>query len=318
MKLKNKVRRMSQQRGRIKIQKIKKLEQNEKVRNIDLGKPPNLQNITINKPNIWAAKEGSIRLLTFLIAQGRHILLHLAGAKKSIINEEDKREMKEKEELLNFINKMKPLYDLLESIYQTYLEFPLKQKKKERLIVFFFRNNSDQDPYYDKLSPLENSQFQQNLDEIKLQLDKVFYRELYNILKQLDGNQNNIQDQINLITQDIIEQTNQLDELSQANTIVKNLFIQLLIEQGNNNLSLLQTIIEKQHKNQLLLMFKDLITQNSIRITKFITDIVQLFQGDDLNNSIECTFQQTNYNQNYHFQQKWLSLENENSVYLSD
>ncbi|CAK69469.1 unnamed protein product (macronuclear) [Paramecium tetraurelia] len=306
MKLKKRVKGGSYQKGRIKNKKIKKVEQNEKVKNIDLGKPPNLQNITIKQTQYLGSQ------------RGRHILLHLAGAKKSISNEDNRREIKEKQELLHFINKMKPFYDLLESIYQNYLEFPIKQKKKERLIVFFFRNNSDVDPNYDKLNPLENSKFQQNLDEIKLQLDKVFYRDLYNILKQLEGNEHNIQDQINLITQDIIEQTNQLNELSQANTIVKNLFIQLLIEQGNHKFSQLETLIEKQNKNQLILMFKQLITQNSIRITKFITDIVQLFQGDDLNNSIQCTFQQTNYDENYHIQQKWQSQENENSVYLSD
>ncbi|CAD8177211.1 unnamed protein product [Paramecium pentaurelia] len=298
--------------------KNKKQQAKEKLKNTDLGKPRNLKNISFEKPNIWATKEGAIRILTFLMNQGRHFLLHPAGAKKSIINEENEQNIKEKQDLLNQINKLKPLYDLLENIHQTFLGFPQKQKKKERLIVFFFRNNCDIEPHYDKVSPLENLHFQQNLEEIKFQLDNVFYRELSDILKQLEGNELNIQDQIKLITQDLVNQTNNLDEISLANTIVKNLFIQLLIEQGNHNLQLLEMIVEKQNKTLLLQIFKEFINQNSFRITKFITELVQLIQGDDLNNSIECTFQQTNYDENCIIQQNWQYLENENSVYLSD
>ncbi|CAD8084905.1 unnamed protein product [Paramecium sonneborni] len=302
----------------IKIYNNKKLNASKRAQNKDLGKPPNLKNIILDKPNIWAAKEKSIRLITFLINQGRHFLLHPAGTKKILKYESNQQKQKEKENLHNYINKMKPLYDLLGQISITYLGFQQRQQKKERLIVFFFRNNSQIDPQYDNLEPLINNQLQYELEEIKFQLDKNFFRELHEILKQLVGNQINIQNQIKLITQKIVNQTNDLHELSQANTIAKNLFIQLLIEQGNKNLQLLKTIIEDQDAKQLVKLFKYFITSNSLRIEEFITNIIKLMQGDNFNNLTENSHQQDIFNDECLIQLKYLYPENDNSIYLSD
>ncbi|CAD8085957.1 unnamed protein product [Paramecium sonneborni] len=301
-----------------KISKKKKLKSNQKAQNKDLGKPPNLKNIILDKPNIWAAKEKQVRLIRFLITQGRHFLLHLAGTKKTIINESNLQKKEEKENLSNHINKMKPLYDLLEQISFTYLGFPQRQKKKERLIIFFFRTNSEIDPQYDGLEPLNNTQFQRDLEEIKFQLDKDFYREFHNLLKQLEGDQTDIQNQIKLITQEIVTQTIDLHDLSKANTIAKNLFIQLMIEKGNDNLQLLKKIVEEFNEKKLYELFKELIVQYSFRITEFITKLIQLMQGDNIDDLNENTYPQDIINDDFLIQFKYQYQENDNSIYLSD
>ncbi|CAD8171493.1 unnamed protein product [Paramecium pentaurelia] len=270
------------QQGQIKVQ-IKKPE---------IGKPAGLSKISVQQPKIWSTQQPDINFISYLMKEGRHFLLHFAGAKKNLKNEQDEYRKMIKQEKYNEQKSNQPLYEFLESFSENYLGQPQRNKKKERIVVFFFRNNGllNLKGRYPKELTLQNQKWKTILKEIKFLLDEIFYLELIGILKKLENNYS-----IERIADDLLDQFIQTNNLKDIQVIFKNLLIQIF--KSRNDELLYWDKVQNLSPDQIFKIYKERIKFYKNQIMTFIKNIQILFEGEQLDSQQNIQYQEIEKNQ---------------------
>ncbi|CAK77618.1 unnamed protein product (macronuclear) [Paramecium tetraurelia] len=269
------------QLGQLKVQ-IKKPE----IKKPEIGKPPGLNKISMAQPKIWSTQQRDINIIEFLINEGRHFLLHFAGAKKNLKNEQNQYKRMLKQEKYNEQKSNQPLYEFLESFSENHLGQPSRNKKKERIVVFFFRSNClhNLKNRYTKQMDIQNENWIKILKEIKFILDETFYTELIELLKKLEENND-----IKWITEQLIQQFSETDNLKDIQVIFKNLLIQIF--KGRLDEHLYWDKVQNLPPDQILKIYKERIPHYQPQIMKFVKSVKTLFDGESKDNNQNFQYQ---------------------------
>ncbi|CAD8074078.1 unnamed protein product [Paramecium sonneborni] len=259
-----------------------------KIRKSEIGKPSFLNSISLQIPNIWSSNYILVNIVSFFIDEGRHFLLHLAGAKRK--SEKEKDILKKQQQLKKQIEivQKKPLFEFLESFSINQLGMPKRNKKKERIVVFFLRSNMNFDlkvNYSIKLSQL-NEKWAQILKKIKFLFDEKFYKELIEILDLLQKHEN----RIGFIADVLIDKLERSNCLENIQVIFKNLLIQIIKEHQDELLNHIQ--LYQRQPDYILEVYKKQIKLYRHRIINFIFNLRCLFDNYNYDQVQNLMYQQ--------------------------
>ncbi|CAD8160579.1 unnamed protein product [Paramecium pentaurelia] len=251
---------------------------NQEIKKKNVGKPPNLNTTKIDNRNIWSSNIQIKNILYFLLKNGRHVSIHLAGAKRNSKNEKDEIKRMQKEELQKQIKQSQPLFEFLVNFSNNYLEQNSQKKKtKSRIVVFFFKDQNCKINKYEN-QHLENKQWYKLLREFYFLLDEQFYYELIQILEQLENKFS-----IEQITNYQIEKFLATKNLKDIQVIFKNLLIQIIKTGDDEDLNMNNLI--NSSSDEVFEIYKKKMCFYQIKVLEFISQLKYLFhdQQDFLN-----------------------------------
>ncbi|CAK71836.1 unnamed protein product (macronuclear) [Paramecium tetraurelia] len=270
----------------------------------EVGKPPNIDTILIQIPNIWSTDKQIQMILAFLYENGRHISIHLAGAKRNSKNEQDEFKRKLKEEKQRQIKNSQPTYEFLVNFCVEHLGYPESQQKKSRIIVFFFRHNTQPLKKYiqKKYLSIQNTQWYQYIKKFYFLLDEQFRSELIKILELIDKQQT-----IEQIATYQIETFLATQYLQDIQVIFKNLLVQIIKSQEDEDLN--KYTLTNCSSAEIFEIYKKKIYFYQNRVIEFISKLKLLFNNQDPNQ-----FQHTLYNE----EQKYGQPDPQISIYYDE
>ncbi|CAK61586.1 unnamed protein product (macronuclear) [Paramecium tetraurelia] len=247
-----------------------KHQEKENQKENNRGKPCDIQNTTLNIPNIWTNDQTCLRLLKYLSDIGRHNCLHQAGKPGS----KDKPGKKVKLESENKYDLNKSEIENTRKYFEKSEEFAGElfghKCETKRCIVFFFRSNADYKiNNYDfiKTSPQD---CQDVLIKLSALLTHKFLMDLVTILNQ----SNNIPYLIDtFVTQWITP--------SQYSPIIQNLFIKYMIDTMKEKKSMED--FEKKTREDMEKIFFNFLQSPIFKeeLEKFIREIKLIFNREN-------------------------------------
>ncbi|CAD8156348.1 unnamed protein product [Paramecium octaurelia] len=259
----------------------------------EVGKPPNIDTIIIQIPTIWSTDKSILKILAFLQENGRHISIHLAGAKRNSKNEQDEIKRKVKEEKQRQIKNSQPTYEFLVNFCVEHLGYPKCQQKKSRIVVFFFRHNTH--PIKKCIQKqnlnIQNTQWYQYIKKIYYLLDEQFRSELIKILQEIDK-----QLSIEQIALYLIETFLATKNLQDIQVIFKNLLVQIIKTQEDEDLN--KNNLINCSSDEIFEIYKKKIYFYQNRVIEFISKLKLLFNNQDPNqfqNTLYCEEQKNCY-----------------------
>ncbi|CAD8079105.1 unnamed protein product [Paramecium sonneborni] len=261
-----------------------------KIKKSEIGKPRDLGLIQLDLPEIWSCSKNLVDILKFFIDEGRHFLLHLAGTKRSLETKQNKLKKKEMEQKQIEIKKKQPLFDFMEQFSVEFLGLPKRTKNKERIVVFFFRNNRVFNLKYSTNlnSILKNEKWVQILKDIYFIFDVNFYEELISILFLLEKN-----DDINFIVAQLIQEFLNTQNLLDIKVIFKNLLIQIIKDHIDHQLNYIG--LHQLKSNEILDIYKKRIFYYQDRVIKLIKNIRTLFDNYNYEQVQNAQYEEDNY-----------------------
>ncbi|CAD8073347.1 unnamed protein product [Paramecium sonneborni] len=239
------------------------------------GKPSDIQSTQLSIPDIWTNHPVCLKLIKYLLDNGRHNCLHQAGKQT---NKNDYKSKKCE------IKKNKEFYTQLESIAKELFGYQCETK---RCIVFFFRSNEEEKLANDNW--IQNfHQYNQDCVEALFKIKALFNEKFFNnLILILSSNQT--QDQL---IQQLLQNSETPQQFSQ---IIQNIYIKYILEQMKEQQSC--NVYTFRNRAAIEDNFFSFIKSNSFKIEleKFIRDIKFIFnrENDQYHGSV-IQFQETN------------------------
>ncbi|CAD8167735.1 unnamed protein product [Paramecium octaurelia] len=254
-----------------KQKKHQKASDKENQKETNRGKPCDIQNTTLNIPNIWTNDQTCLRLIKYLSDIGRHNCLHQAGKQSGKKDEKNKQEKPEgdnkqslkKKEIENTRKYFEKCEDFSEQLFGHKCE-------TKRCIVFFFRSNiDDKNNNYDNITACP-----QDCKDVLFKLSALFTHKFFMDLIEILNSSNNIQHLISAFI------SNRGTPAS-FSPIIQNLFIKYMIETMKEKNSMHD--FEMKTRDELERTFYNFVESPVAKeeLEKFIREIKLIFNRDN-------------------------------------